>query len=376
MMNKIIINNLDYKKLTTKVNQLKKLSKKIPIYIYGTGSFAIELKEAIINSGYKFKYFVNKPSFLKKSLVDPSLKMTLNNFLRIKEDAQLLVGIHNRDVGIESITKHFFPLKNIIIFTPQDFYGIFQNKLGWRYWLSSKKYLLEKNNFKKLQKTITLLSDDISKQRLIDIYLYRLGLKPSYSNFTDNEKQYFNKLSIGIRQKKIIYCDIGSYDGDSIIDAERYLKPDEIYAFEPVSSNFSRMLKKLSFLNTRFNLIPLGISKKFDKVPFSDTESQSESARIVESSNNYITTISLDESFNVDFNFIKIDVEGFEKDVLIGAKKTIIKNKPIITMSLYHNPYDLWELPLLIKKILPDYKLFVRQHQFNTFDCVLYCIPR
>ena len=38
--------------------------------------------------------------------------------------------------------------------------------------------------------------------------------------------------------------------------------------------------------------------------------------------------------FNIfNFDFIKIDVEGYELPVLVGGIKTILKNKPVICME-------------------------------------------
>ena len=361
--------------LIKKTNLLKPLDKNVPIAIYGSGIFAQDLKDALDESGYDFRFFVNKDNFLKKLKISNSLKISEKIFLNYKEKIQLVIGVHNREVPISKLIKKFKKNIHIDIFYPQDIFHLVEEKMGWRYWLSSKDYLLKRENFIKFSKALSLLSDNLSRERLCSIYKYRLGLMNIYSNFMDKEKQYFNKISIP-KRKNIIYCDIGAFDGDTISSALKNLFLREIYAFEPVSESFKSLIKKFKTENIRYNFLPLGVSNQYKKTSFSNSDLSSESARIEETGNDFINTISLDESFNIDFNFIKIDVEGFEKDVLLGAKKTIMRAKPVIAMSLYHNPYDLWELPILIKKILPEYKLYVRQHYFNTFDCVLYCIPR
>ncbi len=63
-------------------------------------------------------------------------------------------------------------------------------------------------------------------------------------------------------------------------------------------------------------------------------------------------------SFSVDF--IKIDTEGYEANVLKGAAETIKRCKPIIAMSAYHKPEDKTELPRVLNEIAP-------------YDCKLYC---
>lgn len=366
--------NLSRKDLLYRVKKSKVLCKNTPIAIYGSGMFAQKLKSALEKHGYKVKYFVNKIKFLNKMNIDRSLKISEKSFLKTNQKTQLIMGINNREVGVFELSSQFIKNPLIEIFYSQDIFHLVEKSMGWCYWLASKNFLLSKNNFYKFKKALSYLSDDKSKQRLFSIYKFRLGLLPEYSNFIDKENQYFNSISIP-QKRNIIYCDIGAFDGDTLNTALKKLFMREIYAFEPVSESYRRLLKKIKLEDIRFNLLPLGVSDKYRKIPFSDADTSSESARISDTGNDTIQAISLDEAFNVDFNFIKIDVEGFEKEVLLGAKNTIKRARPVIAMSLYHNSYDLWELPILIKKILPDYKLYVRQHYFNTFDCVLYCIP-
>jgi hypothetical protein len=48
----------------------------------------------------------------------------------------------------------------------------------------------------------------------------------------------------------------------------------------------------------------------------------------------------------------------------------------VLAISCYHKPEDLWALPDLIDSLVPDYRLYLRQHTFNSFDLVLYAIPQ
>ena len=74
-------------------------------------------------------------------------------------------------------------------------------------------------------------------------------------------------------------------------------------------------------------------------------------------------------------DFIKLDVEGAEALVLQGARRIIERSRPVLAISLYHNPADIWELPELLFGLCQDYKFYIRQHCFNSFESVLYAVP-
>ena len=57
-------------------------------------------------------------------------------------------------------------------------------------------------------------------------------------------------------------------------------------------------------------------------------------------------------------DYIKYDVEGSEREALLGSRDTILRDSPTLLVSLYHRSEDLFELPLLIRKQFPDYNAF------------------
>lgn len=56
-------------------------------------------------------------------------------------------------------------------------------------------------------------------------------------------------------------------------------------------------------------------------------------------------------------DYIKYDVEGCEKEALLGSVGTIRACRPDLRISLYHRPCDLWELPLLLEELCPGYRM-------------------
>ena len=55
-------------------------------------------------------------------------------------------------------------------------------------------------------------------------------------------------------------------------------------------------------------------------------------------------------------DYIKLDIEGAELDMLHGAAKTIARCKPKMAVSAYHKLDDLWTLAAYIKSLRPDYE--------------------
>ena len=71
---------------------------------------------------------------------------------------------------------------------------------------------------------------------------------------------------------------------------------------------------------------------------------------------NYIDEIVKDQ----EVTFIKMDIEGEEQNAILGAEKTVLKDKPKMIVSAYHKTDDFITLPETVFKIRDDYKLYLR----------------
>jgi len=159
-----------------------------------------------------------------------------------------------------------------------------------------------------------------------------------------------------------------------------------IYAFEPTPETFSNLKENTKYYKNihAFN-DALGETEK--RAIFVINPNSSESNRVEE--NNYITQngflramyrtfkllacdirvkIKTIDSLNIRCDFLKMDTEGYEVNILKGATKTIKKWKPIIAMSAYHKPNDKKELPLLLNSIAP-YKCELFHDAEEDFIC-------
>ena len=97
---------------------------------------------------------------------------------------------------------------------------------------------------------------------------------------------------------------------------------------------------------------------------------------VSENGENHIDVVTIDETIdeNDRVTFIKMDVEGAELESLKGAKHIICRDKPKLAICIYHKPEDMTEIPLYIKSLVPEYKIYVRHHCNSDGETVLYAV--
>lgn len=132
--------------------------------------------------------------------------------------------------------------------------------------------------------------------------------------------------------------DIGANIGMMTVPIARRFK--KVYAYEPTPSAFTALVKNTeSFNNVECNM--LAVSDKEGTVNFHFRKGINKSSvgcileREGKPSKNTIKVdvIRLDDQNITDVSLIKIDVEGYEANVLNGARKTILKYKPLICLE-------------------------------------------
>lgn len=153
------------------------------------------------------------------------------------------------------------------------------------------------------------------------------------------------------------FLDCGAYFGDSALMFAKDYHPNKIYSFEPDPENHGVLLETIKYHDLK-NVIPISkcIGEKCGEVnfynmgPFSYVP-EGEGMSVLE-----MTTVDefVDEN-NLDVGVIKIDIEGYEMEVLAGAKKTIVNQKPVLLLGIYHNPREFFETKHYVQELKSDY---------------------
>lgn len=246
----------------------------------------------------------------------------------------------------------------------------------------------------KVNKVLKFFTDSKS----LELYKYILELrrdktfKEIKSNIFYDPNCYTPKdVPIFQRFKKLRIADCGAFTGDSILNFLKLKQKVEFIAlFEPIPKNLNILHDNIKIFTSKYNeiiiaIFPLGVSEKPGIEEFCDMFSFSRISnnktvitnKIENIKEKYLLPITtLDETlYGSKINFIKMDIEGSEYNAIKGAINLIKDYKPDLAISIYHNPSDLWDIPILIKSINNNYKMYIRSHHSRTplLDLVLYC---
>ena len=171
--------------------------------------------------------------------------------------------------------------------------------------------------------------------------------------------------------------DIGAHIGYHSLNFSTLTKGN-VYSFEPQPQNFT-LLKKNILINQKENIYPymVGLSDQnnFSKIPIvSKTKKLGNMGDFTLNNLNTnfytkVPTRTLDSFQFGDVSLIKIDVQGWEKKVLLGAKETILKFKP--TLIIEFERHQLVKTNTTVKDLVEvleqfNYKIFYLEYLYPS----------
>ncbi len=153
--------------------------------------------------------------------------------------------------------------------------------------------------------------------------------------------------AIAACDQKRICIDIGGNVGLWSCDLVKHF--DHVIAFEPVQQFIECFAKNVQSTNYTIHQMALGRSESF--IDMNIVEGNTGHSHINKDSfgKGTIPLKTLD-SFNFEnIDMIKIDVEGFEEEILAGAMETIKRNKPILVIEQQKHEYkdDMKDTPAI-----------------------------
>ena len=227
-----------------------------------------------------------------------------------------------------------------------------------------------------IRATYEMLADEESRRIFEYTLLYKLTGDISYLFGAESDKGevYLNLLRVdGIRA----YADLGAYNGDTIRELMRYAPNlSDVVAFEPDRRSFRKLSEFCDTLTTpTVERINAAAWSERATLIFGD-EGNRNSGLFAKGKSVEVAALSLDDALcGRVVDYVKYDVEGCEREALIGSTRTILSCKPRLLVSAYHRSEDIFALPLQIASIRPDYKMYLRRYEYiPAWDLNIICI--
>ena len=363
---------------------LTDITKNNTVAIYGTNHFALNIFNDLKENRPDIKIiFITDET--NDSLIEEKKLYTLCEIIKIKNSISLvIIASHAKLFEI----KEFFDYFDIAYKVP--------NKRDETFYKAGKY-------FKKQKAALNVFENNTDKT------LYNTQWESICSGNYENSEQYakkthgisrytltrnYSKQYLEFINKDVIknMIDGGFCNGiNSFVFRREFKNLEKIYAFEPLyekfkNPNYDPFIKG----DNRIEIIPRCLWSSTKNIEFCVNQTYNSASRIlgtkganfVKSWENVLTmpATSVDDEKNKlnlpKIDFIKLDVEGSELEVLKGAKKTIEKDRPQMAISIYHTIDDFINIPLYLSKNLKNYIFHLGHYSYDLSETVMYAIPK
>ncbi|NMB30312.1 MAG: FkbM family methyltransferase [Clostridiales bacterium] len=321
-----------------------------PIVLYGMGDGAIKVMNALSQYGKKPDAIFASDEFVRghKFLSYPVLKLA-----DIEEMYEHPIILLCFAAGYDSLINKIYDLAS-----RHELYAPDLPVIGGG--LFDYQYVLDNQN--DIEEVYGLLEDELSRRVLINVLNFKISGKIDYlKDITTMRDEVFENIIVP--KSCDTYIDAGAYNGDTIEEILHFTGGElgRIIAFEPDKKNFKKLQRNtqsLQFVQLHY----AGVWNEDSTVNFLSKAGRHSS---ISGKGAPVQMRSIDKVLAGDpADIMKFDVEGAEFEALLGAQDTIAEHSPRIMLSLYHRNEDIFKLPLLLKRLNPKYRFFMRHHHY------------
>ena len=241
-------------------------------------------------------------------------------------------------------------------------------------------YQYVRQHLQQFEEAYSSLSDELSKKVFVNVLNAKLSGDFSLYNAVMSGTEYFDEEIVKLKDDEI-FLDIGAYKGKDIVEFTRRTggKYDGIIALEPDRKTLTILQETLTCHGIKN--VEVHVKGAWNKHAFLYFHDGREgSSRVSETTDTAFpsTSIEVDTIENVlngrRVTYISMDIEGAEHNAILGAEETIKRWKPKMAVCVYHKREDLFDLLLLLKSFVPQYKFYMRHYSDNQTETVLYAI--
>jgi len=241
--------------------------------------------------------------------------------------------------------------------------------------LEREGYAYYLRNRADIERAFTLFADELSKKVYLEVLRTHLTRIPSAIPMSAREEQYTPRgIPLPRGYSRFVYC--GASVGEMRRVFRQVGKIRELICLEPDPGQYPLVRNFLAEHRTqiadRITLLPCAVysSQAIERFVTSDT---SFGSRVEPSGTHLVQTITLDDTFpGFPATFINMDIEGAELEALRGAVRMICDHRPDLAICVYHSPGHLWEIPLFLQALVPEYRFYLRNYTSFVSETVLY----
>lgn len=343
-----------------------------PILVYGAGSRGREVAAFLLDRGHDVLGIADAAATGRDSWRHLPIR-TLPDWQRehAVSSATIVLAIHNHRVDMATLVNDLGRFSAARIVNPVEFQTIFSGDFPASYWLVEPSAY--RGQEEKVGRLEALLADQFSRELLNRIVEFRLSGRYDVLPEPTSLEQYC-PASLPRWRNPMRLIDGGAFVGDSLVHLRRNgYDFDEIFAFEPDPENYSQLSCLMREMG-RGVCFPCGLGAQTRLLGFDSIGSGA--SRISREGRQLVQCVAIDDALpGVRPTLIKLDIEGAEPAALEGAVRTISLSRPSLAISIYHHPFHLWDVPLLIDSWHLGYRFHLRLHGYSSFDLVLYAIP-
>jgi FkbM family methyltransferase len=346
----------EFEGLEEKDDLLTELKKeKLPLVMWGAGQFAEEVSDYLKKNNILLdEIFVDDDYYIKGRVLDGK---SIISYSMLKNRYKL-VNIVSGNTNYEMMKKfEGMKLFNKIFCFFSISYGVY-DKLSMRE--------LEEN-IHEFECVYNLLEDDKSKHNLLAFLKTRVSGNNRYVlDVFDKNYNFFNNDVYRVGSEEV-FLDVGAYDGDTIrlFLKENQKKYQYIYAIEPDAVNRSKLqsyVQENSLSN--ISITKVGAWKEKDEIPFMALNEQLSGISLGNEAceRNKIKVNCLDKIFAYEEKITILKINYFDgvTEALEGARNLLKEHKPKLAITVGFDCRNIRYVPMLIKEINSEYKIYLR----------------
>lgn len=148
-----------------------------------------------------------------------------------------------------------------------------------------------------------------------------------------------------------------------------------VHGFEPIQWMAAKAAEQLKPY-PQYHVHPAGLADRNGKAEFASLRDSSHMADEEAKGTITCALVSADtfakNAAIKHVDCIKLDIEGAELAALRGSTGIIARDKPKLIVCMYHKPQDMWEIPLYIHDVAPDYAMHIAHSSCGFTDTILY----